>query len=311
MRNIKYILAHGSSNLFVMVDAVAQSIDVEYEAEYVRGVCELFSSDGMLYVERAECGRYRMNMYNTDGTRAEMCGNGMRIVARYVDETYLQSDRFTLLSGGGEYPVVRHATSDVVLSNGEGESIPNYGISIGVRTSSEEFTLDSEEFVARVIEQLHPTLKFTYLNLGNPHIVAQVESVDLDLLSQLGERVKELTSIFTRGVNVSFMQDLGGGEIFVATYERGVGLTPSCGTAMTASSSAASLLGVTRWGQEITVRNRGGFVKCICSQEQGRITTQLIGNATYVESGYITQGMERVVEQRYEREREAWSELTK
>lgn len=311
MRKIKYTLAHGSSNLFVMIDAVAQSIDKEYDGEYVRRVCELFSSDGLLFVERGECGCYAMNMYNTDGTRAEMCGNGMRIVSRYVDETYLQKDSFTLLSGGGEYPVLRHAMQDVVLADGTQESIPNYGISIGVRTSSEEFTLDGEEFVARVIEPLHPTLKFTYLNLGNPHIVAQVESVDLDLLSQLGERVKELANIFTRGVNVSFMQDLGDGEIFVATYERGVGLTPSCGTAMTASSSAASLLGVTRWGETITVRNRGGFVKCICSQNEGRITTQLIGNATYIESGYITETMERVVERRYEREAEAWSELTK
>ncbi len=314
MQNIEYILAHGSSNLFVMIDAVAQNIDKEYSGEYVRQVCQLFGSDGLLFVEQdEESGLYRMNMYNTDGTRAEMCGNGMRIVARYVDEQYLQSETFTLLSGGRRYPIVRHEGDRVVLSDGSEAMIPNYGVEIEIRRASEEFLLDHTSFVARVIEELDPTLKFTYLNLGNPHVVAQVESIDLDHLSRLGERVKELTHIFTRGVNVSFMSRMGEGEIFVATYERGVGLTPSCGTAMTASSTVSTLLGLTRWGEVITVRNRGGFVKCICSQEEesGGLTTQLIGNATYVESGVLGDPLARETERLEAREVEAWSVLTK
>lgn len=313
MIELKYTLAHGSSNLFVMIDAVEQSIDTSYPsaADYIRKVCEKFNSDGVLFVERNSDGVYAMNMYNTDGTQAEMCGNGMRIVARYCDERYINQQLFTLASSKGLYPIERHDPTTVTLSSGDVEHIPNYGVDITVRCVSEEFTPSDGAFIAQPIEELHPTLTFTYLNLGNPHIVTQVDEIDLNLLSQLGERVKELPHIFTRGVNVSMMQSLGNGEIFVATYERGVGLTPSCGTAMTASSTTAVLLGICDWGAEILVKNRGGFVKCICSRsDSGALTTQLIGNATYIESGVITSSIEVVKDKNYDNEVEAWRCLT-
>ncbi len=306
-QDIEYTLAHGSSNKFVMVDAVAQSVESDDAGEFVRGVCEHFKSDGLLFVERVEGGDYAMNMYNTDGTQAEMCGNGMRLVARFVDERYAKSKNFTLYSGGRPYPITRQAPTYVDMAR-----IPNYGVEIAIRTSSEEFTLSDTEFVAQPIEELNPTLRFTYLNLGNPHIVAQVDEIDLELLTQLGERVKQLPHIFTRGVNVSLMQPMSSDKIFVATYERGVGLTPSCGTAMTASSTTAALLGLCGWGERIEVRNRGGFVHCITSRsEGGALSTQLIGNATYMERGVITTSMEYRTTERFEKEILAWEELTK
>ncbi len=306
--SVNYILAHGSSNLFVLIDLSSERAKGAEMAEYVRQVCERFASDGVLFVERNAEGYYVMNMYNTDGSQAEMCGNGMRIVARYVEQQYLHSDSFTLYSGGRAYPI-RVAEPTIV----DGVEIPNYGVKIEVRTISEEFTLSREGgFVDSVIEELHPTLRFTYLNLGNPHIVALVEKVDLELLSQLGERVKSLTNIFTRGVNVSLMSRLSEDEIFVATYERGVGLTPSCGTAMTASSTAATLMGITPWQSSITVRNRGGFVECRCLRgDGGELTTELIGNATYLERGSLTSELEVVERELFDDEREAWIKLTK
>ncbi len=313
MQELKYTLAHGSKNLFVTIDAVEQQIDTNSPetAEYVRKVCELFGSDGLLFVENTPEGGYAMNMYNTDGSQAEMCGNGMRIVARYADENYIHSDNFTLYSAGRAYPSRRGEATIATLANGEQEMIPNYGVKIAINTSSEEFTLSDDRFIEQPIEELHPTLHFTYLNLGNPHIVAQVEEINLELLSELGERVKELPHIFRRGVNVSLMKSMGENKIFVATYERGVGLTPSCGTAMTASSTTAALVGLCEWEELIEVKNRGGFVKCRCSQSESSIKTELIGNATYVERGRITESLERVVEEVFGREIEAWDQVTK
>ncbi len=296
MKSIEYIFAHGSGNRFVLIDATNEAPKGAEQAEYVRGLCRRFESDGLLFVERTSEGEYAMNMYNTDGTQAEMGGNGMRIVARYVDEIYTQSESFTLYSSGRAYPI-RRATPTVV----EGVAIPNYGVQIEVHTSSDEFSLSREGgFVDSSIEELHPDLSFTYLNLGNPHVVALVDDIDLELLSELGERVKSLPHIFTKGVNVSLMQSLSPSEIFVATYERGVGLTPSCGTAMTASSTAATLMGLTKWSEPITVRNRGGFVECCCTAGEP-LRTELIGNATYMERGVI---------ETIEDEQRAWSILT-
>ncbi|MFR9645167.1 MAG: hypothetical protein SNH57_07815, partial [Rikenellaceae bacterium] len=201
--------------------------------------------------------------------------------------------------------------TEVILENGNRELIPNYGVEIAVHTSSEEFTLSKDQFIAEPIEELHPELLFTYLNLGNPHIVAEVDKIDLDLLSQLGERVKELPHIFTRGVNVSLMLPMDEGKVFVATYERGVGLTPSCGTAMTASSTAAALIGIYRWDETIEVRNSGGFVKCVCSRSEEGLKTRLIGNATYIERGVISPSLEITKQESFNQEVEAWNQITK
>lgn len=299
MQDLEYIFAHGSGNKFVLIDAVEQSVECgtrgDAAAQFVREVCERFQSDGLLFVEKVEINCkcesfYAMNMYNTDGTQAEMCGNGMRIVARYVYERYFDSakDKFTLFSGGGLYPI--SVVDDDEMSHGK-----SYGVEIAIRKNSADFTLSNTEFVDQVIEELHPTLRFTYLNLGNPHVVAVVDDVcgaddvDLELLSELGERVKGLKTIFPNGVNVSFLAKVKGKEqtIFVATYERGVGLTPSCGTAMTASSSAAALLGLCEWDKLIRVENRGGFVNTICHNCCGELRTELIGDAVYIEEGRL------------------------
>ncbi len=322
MEKIEYILAHGSGNKFVMIDAVEHDvIATNSAAEFVRTTCAYFGSDGLLFMERVagqDGENYlAMNMYNTDGTQAEMCGNGMRIVARLAFSRYLKCDQFTLYSGGAPYPITHCEPTVVTRYDMDLAAIPNFGVEIAIKYSTPDFTLSTEPFVAGVIEELHPTLRFTYLNLGNPHIVAQVDEIDLDLLSQLGERVKELRVIFPNGVNVSFMQKMGEQQIFVATYERGVGLTASCGTAMTASSTSAALLGLCRWSEPIEVKNRGGFVKCVCSRsEEEQLTTQLIGNATYIEEGELDYDAEqdvvsKTITHQYRTEIMAWEVATK
>ncbi len=314
---IEYILAHGSGNLFVMIDAEKQKIETtgKAAAEFVRRVCRHFKSDGVLFLERVlgqDSQSYlAMNMYNTDGTQAEMCGNGMRLIARLAYGQYLHRNHFTLYSGGRPYPINHYPPTYVQEAN---ESIKNYGVKIAIRRASQDFTLSSEGFVAGKIAELHPTLCFTYLNLGNPHIVAEVQHIDLDLLSTLGERVKELKKIFPNGINVSLMKRLDEQKIYVATYERGVGLTASCGTAMTASSTTAALLGLCRWGEAIEVRNQGGFVRCIChTTENGELYTELIGNATYIKKGLISLSGDRFVEhitKHYSGEKKAWKIVT-
>lgn len=300
MENIKFIMCHGSANRFVMVDAVAQKFDFVGVDDFVRRVCEATSSDGVLFLVEYADAAMAMRMFNTDGSEAEMCGNGMRCIARLADEVYLHTSNYTLYSGGQSYPITRHTPL--------AEGIPSYGVEISIRTASEDFTLSDSKFTAQKIEALDKDLTFTYLNLGNPHIVTEVQNIDYDHLCDLGERVKVIKDIFPKGVNVSMMQHMGGNKIFVATFERGVGLTASCGTAMTASSTTASLLGLCEWGQNIEVRNRGGFVKCRTHNDQG-LVTELIGNATYEYVGQITPNMEIIIDEDFEGEKIAWNNL--
>lgn len=273
---MEIIKCHGSGNDFVMVDTTRSealcSVDWQAFARAASDRTMGIGSDGILLVVRHDDGVYGMDMLNPDGTRAEMCGNGIRCVARLAYERgYLRSGY--LRSGGRDYAVER--AEDVA------PGIPAFKVDIPIRTHSDDFAFFAagESFVGRVIEGLHPSLRFTALNLGNPHIVAEVEAIDLALLAELGERVKGAKELFPRGVNVSLYERRVGG-IFVATYERGAGITLSCGTAMTASATAATLLGIVPEASRVEVTNRGGRVYCT-TRLQPSIVTSLEGNATY------------------------------
>ena len=278
MTHFEIIKCHGSGNDFIMVDTTLlespESIDWSAFARMACDRANGIGSDGILLVVRNAEGIYGMDMLNPDGTHAEMCGNGIRCVARLAEERgYLGSGLLT--SGGRTFPARR--------AEAVAQGIETFSVDIPIATWSESFGFLNPEvrFIGKTIESLDNRLQFTALNLGNPHIVAAVEEIDMTLLEQLGERVKSLKREFPHGVNVSLYKVLSPTSIFVATYERGAGITLSCGTAMTASSTAAVLLGYVNRGERIEVFNRGGKVACRTAITDGSIITTLEGNATF------------------------------
>ncbi len=306
MDNIKYILCHGSGNRFVMFDAISEDLRQYMNSDFVQKVCHNIACDGVLFATQSEhishFGEpplYQMRMFNTDGSEAEMCGNGIRCVARLVRSRYLKEDEFEMISGQGTYHIKRE--KDLA------EGVSSFSVSIGIGTHSDDFTLSDSRFVGKRIEALDTELYFTYLNLGNPHIVTLCDQIDLERLERLGERVKTLRPIFPNGVNVSMIKYVAPQKIFVATFERGVGLTPSCGTAMTASCTASVMLGVCRSGVEVEVQNRGGLVYCTTSIFGNIFTTTLKGNATFDSHGEVSPHGEVLSSEVNEYERNAWS----
>ena len=277
MTPFEIIKCHGSGNDFIMVDTTrgATPVDIDWSA-FARIACDRnrgIGSDGILLVVRNDKGVYGMDMLNPDGTHAEMCGNGIRCVARLAQERgYLDSK--ILYSADREFNIEQTAP----IAPG----IETYAVEIPIALWSPSFAFynSTETFVGKIIDELDSSLRFTALNLGNPHIVAEVESINMALLEQLGKRVKSLTELFPHGVNVSLYECRSRRSIFVATYERGAGITLSCGTAMTASATAAALLNKVDAGERIEVRNRGGKVFCTTRNIESPIT-RLEGNATY------------------------------
>ena len=276
LKIMEFIKCHGSGNDFILIDATKYADVSKAEwSDFARKACCRTSgigSDGLLLLVRHDDGVYGMDMLNPDGTYAEMCGNGIRCVARLAAEQGYET-RGVLRSGGRDY-----AISEVEHIDGE----PAFSVDIPIRLWSKDFAFyaEGEEFVAKRIEALDADLEFTALNLGNPHIVAEVEEISLEHLTRLGERFLELKELFPNGVNVSFYECRSEKEIFVATYERGAGLTLSCGTAMTASATAVALRGRVVAGERIEVRNRGGRV--FCTTRLGKeIVTRLEGNASF------------------------------
>ena len=276
-----YIKCHGSGNEFVMVDAVKYNLDGIDLTDFSRFICNRDSAvgaDGVLLLVK-EGDMFGMRMFNPDGSEAEMCGNGIRCVARLAEE-YVASREFDMFSGKNIYGIVR--AEDIF------PAMPTYGVDLQVRLASEDFGFakGAEQFLSQPIERLDEKLLWTAINVGNPHIVAEVEEIDYDHLAQLGTRVLELHEEFPKGINVSLVKVLERNRIFVATFERGAGITASCGTAMTSSATAMALNGRCDYGATIDVENRGGAVRCICHKERGK-HTQLIGNASYISYGSV------------------------
>lgn len=313
---IDYIKCHGSGNEFVMIGYIGELNATHVEdiplVELAQWACSHdkgLSADGLLvWVGTAQNGEDMdvMRMFNPDGTEAEMCGNGIRCVARAIAEEYGESE-FTVWSGNRPYEITRQ--EDIY------PTIPTFGVEIPVRLWSDDFRMEQSSegrFINTPIEELHPTLRWSAINVGNPHIIAKVEEVDLELLCAIGKRVTELRHIFPNGVNVSFMKVVSPTEIYVATYERGAGVTPSCGTAMTSSATAAVLMGEVEADTIISVCNRGGKVECRTSVGE-KIVTQLIGNATYINDGSISydemEGYSYQIDFEYEDEQQAYNKF--
>ncbi len=302
MEKINYTLCHGSGNKFVMFDAICEDLSSYINCDFVQKVCHSIECDGVLFATICDkYGYYQMRMFNTDGSEAEMCGNGIRCIARMIHSKHLCSDSFNLVSGDKIYAIKREA--DLA------EGVPSFSVEIGIETKSNDFSLSDTRFVGKKIEALDTDLYFTFLNLGNPHIVSLCDDIDLERLQRLGERVKTLRSIFPNGVNVSMIKYIAPQKIFVATYERGVGLTPSCGTAMTASCTASVMLGTCREGLEVEVQNRGGVVYCTTNIVDSAFITTLKGNATMDSHGSVSPEGDPLSCYPNEEERRAWSEF--
>ncbi len=280
--NLRFIKCHGSGNDFVMIDAVEQDLQGRDIASLSRDVCDRekgIGADGLLLLVK-QGDMFGMRMFNPDGSEAEMCGNGIRCVARLAQK-YIAERNFTLFSGGRLFEI----SADGELR----KDVEAYGVEIPITLDGPDFAMLSEGQTLReqILPELDAELRFTALNLGNPHIVARCEKIDLAQLESLGEKVKHLPTLFPNGVNVSLFEVLSEEQIFVATYERGAGITLSCGTAMTASTTAAALAGYIPYDRPIEVCNRGGKVVCEVHKREEKLSTRLSGNATYEYAGTL------------------------
>jgi diaminopimelate epimerase len=186
------------------------------------------------------------------------------------------ADAAVIRSGQAEYTVRRAATT--------GEGVRQ----IGLEHPAVDFTPQAPLVAGRNpltearLPELDPALEFTALSIGNPHLVALVDKyVESDLIS-MGERVAARPDVFPAGANLSVLLQLEPAEVFVRTFERGAGLTASCGSGMAASRAVYSRITPVDPGRRVTVRNAGGMATVSLTVRRGRWHPVLEGNATFV-----------------------------
>ena len=268
---MRLVKTHGSLNEIFALDAAPDAWASEADLrEFVRRVCDRSAwtggSDG-IYLYDASGPNAQAWFFNPDGSSAEFCGNGMRGLGRLILDLR-GTDTEVVSSGGRDYTVHR------------APSTPE-----GVRQVLLE--LPPLRFDAPALPA--PFAGFTAVAVPNPHVIAIVGEYSEPDLIDLGKRADE---VFADGANVSFLQPLADpegpapegavAEVFVRTFERGAGLTPSCGSGVVASRAAYSQVTGLDPAQRLVVRNAGGVAAASIQVRDGDWYPVLEGNATVV-----------------------------
>ncbi|WP_462411889.1 diaminopimelate epimerase [Neobacillus sp. Marseille-QA0830] len=277
------IKGHGSGNDFFLVDEITTGYTfTETErAELAKLICNRETSlgaDGVLFIMNSGRADGKMRVFNADGSEASMCGNGLRLAARYICEWK-----------GLDHAVVETMKADLKVSRYQ-ELYPNiqtYQVEISpvlFELEALPLNLPQPVLMNEPVHELSQELRFTAVAVPNPHLIALVDADTLksDTQRRLSEKVNGPNHLFPDGVNVSFVKVLQSGEIYVRTFERGVGFTNACGTAMSASSLVTCLQGLNQFESAIEVYNNGGKVNCIVHSQDDVYHIDLIGNATYL-----------------------------
>jgi diaminopimelate epimerase len=214
-----FVKGHGTENDFVIVAA-----EVDLTAERARALCDRragIGGDGVIRAARDEAGRWFMDYRNSDGSRSEMCGNGIRVFARYLREE-------------------------------EGATFP---LEIATRSGIKTLTEDGDGFTAdmgvpRVLGETKVSVgdrswPATHVDVGNPHAVVFVD--DLADAGRLLDPPVHDEALYPDGVNVEFVVRRGERHVAMRVHERGSGETRSCGTGACAVMAAAAVAdGATR-----------------------------------------------------------------
>jgi diaminopimelate epimerase len=270
--------AHGSRNdIFITPLTPGDFASASDLRAFVRNLCDRrgpFGGDGVYFYD---AGRPVPEawFFNPDGSAAEFCGNGMRCLGRVILELR-GADAARIRSGQRDYTVRRGRTTaegvhQVRLEHPAVDFDSDVPVVAGHRPT-----------VEASLPELDPALTFTAVTIPNPHLVTVIDKyVEADLVA-MGEQVAARRDLFPAGANLSVLLPLAPAEIFVRTFERGAGLTASCGSGMAAARAAYSRIGRSDPERDVVVRNAGGMATASLRVRDDQWFPVLEGNATFV-----------------------------
>ncbi len=262
---IDFTKSHGLGNDFILIEDLEGNLEIR--PELVRAVCDRhfgIGADGLLLVQNSSRADYFMNYFNADGSRAEMCGNGIRVFAKYIYEN---------LKPEPELAIETLAGIKLVELDTEGGRASRATVDMGrpgLSAAGVPVVIDAESCVdcpAKVGERVYD---ITCLSMGNPHCVIFTQDIDSVDLRSIGPMI-EGSDLFPDRVNVEFVEVTSPDRLRLRVWERGVGETLACGTGACAALVAASLTG--RAGREAEVDLLGGSLTIAWRQDDHVLMT--------------------------------------
>ena len=258
LKNLIFGKYHGLGNDYIILNDIVWQIPEEKKSILVIKLCEVHFSigaDGLIFVCNSNKADIRMRIFNDDGSEAEMCGNGIRCFSKYVYENNIvkkQTMKIETLKGImiAELNIVNGVVKSVKIDMGppilECEKIPVVS------------TKDEKTCIEESIKILDRNFTFTGVSMGNPHAVIFVDKqLNDEDLNKYGSPI-ETNERFPKKTNVEFVKIKSNTEAQLRVFERGVGITKSCGTGTCAAVVAGTLQGQFKEKAPITVHNDGG-----------------------------------------------------
>ncbi|MFX0009290.1 MAG: diaminopimelate epimerase [Candidatus Hermodarchaeota archaeon] len=285
IKNVDFEKLHGLGNDYVLINDLKWKIPEESMGNLANILCQphfSIGADGLIFICNPEEKDLRMRIFNPDGSEAEMCGNGIRCFAKYVYE----NDICRKLKIEVE-TLKRIVKAELNVNNGIVESVK---IDMGEPIlNCDEIPVITESLNDKCINEsilaIDKVFKFTAVSMGNPHAIIFTEKLPNDEeLNRYGANISS-NSVFPKKINVEFVKPLSQEEATLRVFERGVGITNSCGTGTCAAVVAGSIIGVFKNNHPITVHNDGGDLIITYNGK----TVFMEGPATRVFKGLIDQ----------------------
>ncbi|MGQ9638067.1 MAG: diaminopimelate epimerase [Thermodesulfobacteriota bacterium] len=245
---IPFTKMSGSGNDFILIDHRNPFIPEEQLKRFVRKVCRRklsVGADGLILIEESKEGDFKWRFFNSDGSEAEMCGNGGRCVARfaYLKGIAPSSMRFETLAG-------------MISANVDGKRVK--------LEMTEPHSLRLDEKI--LIEGRELTI--SRINTGVPHAVLFLKEIDQTDVVDMGRVIRFHPYYAPTGVNVNFVKVENNAQLSIRTYERGVeDETLACGTGVVASTLIAALKGFVK--SPVSVKTRGGEILTVHFDVEG------------------------------------------
>lgn len=261
---IKFTKMHGLGNDYVYIDAINQKIENESSlAKFVSNRHFGIGSDGLILICKSDIADFKMRMFNSDGSEAEMCGNGIRCVGKFIydkgltDKTIVKIETLAgiktlvLNTKDGKVETARVDMGEPIL---EAEKIP---------------VISKEQPVKNLeLEAENKKFKFTCVSMGNPHAITIVENTKEFDVEKYG-KILEVDKAFPKKANIEFAQIIDKENIKMRVWERGAGETLACGTGACATAVACNLNGLT--GRKVNIELLGGTLKIEWNEKDNHV----------------------------------------
>lgn len=252
---MRFSKLQAAGNDFILVNGIEYG-DLDL-SETAKKVCDRhfgIGADGLMTCERSEIADIKMNYYNSDGSRGEMCGNGIRCFSKFVyDSGVVKKESFSVETDAG----IKYI--DLTLENAEVKYISVDMGQVDFRAKSVPCSIDKEFILQEKVVVEGQELEISSVLMGVPHTVILVDDYANYDIDRLGKALEYSTDIFPRKTNVNFIQVVDDENIIIKTWERGASRTLGCGTGCCSSAAVAHKLGKIK-GNRVRLTTEGGEV---------------------------------------------------